>query len=168
MDWGTEVEFNLIQRRDAIASIPGALEESTSRRPVVAALERLARVVRIRTSKQGAALGLSTMQAKILRFVADTPAPGATAGGIARHFGVAPATVSEAVRRLEMRKLLDRHLDPSDRRLLLIGLTPMGRAQATELDRWMDPVRRLLADRPPEELRAIELFLTELVRELDG
>jgi DNA-binding MarR family transcriptional regulator len=142
--------------------------DRASKRPVVASIERLARVVRARHREDRSALRLSDTQSRILSFVSQASPGDATARAIAREVGVAAATVSEAVQRLETRGLIVRYPDDADHRRIWIRPTSAGRTQAAELGRWVDSVRKLVAEWPQDEVHAIELFLSELVRELDG
>jgi DNA-binding MarR family transcriptional regulator len=71
-------------------------------------------------------LGISAPQRLIVRCVGKYP--GMTAGQLAAMLHLDPGTVSAALRRLERQNLLRRRRDARDRRRVVLGLTPEGRA----------------------------------------
>lgn len=71
-------------------------------------------------------LGVTAPQRLVLRCVGKFP--GMTAGQLAALLHLDPSTISSALRRLELRGLLERRRDPRDRRRVVLGLTAAGRA----------------------------------------
>lgn len=71
-------------------------------------------------------LGISAPQRLIVRCVGKYP--GMSAGQLAAMLHLDPGTVSAALRRLERQNLLRRRRDARDRRRVVLGLTPEGRA----------------------------------------
>jgi DNA-binding MarR family transcriptional regulator len=67
--------------------------------------------------------GLSLLQAEVLRLVREgVNAP----SRLAEHLEVQPSQVSHLLASLEEAGLVERHLDPEDRRRVLLRLTPKG------------------------------------------
>jgi DNA-binding MarR family transcriptional regulator len=62
-----------------------------------------------------------------------------TAGELARHIDRAPSTLTEMLRPLEARGLIERHRDPDDARKALIWLSPPGQAALAESRRVLEP-----------------------------
>ena len=91
---------------------------------------------------------LSARQAGILDHLDETEPT--TLGGLARHMGVTPSTMSLAVDRLERDGYVGRRPDPADGRRVGLTLTPAG-ARIRDANSVLDPerVRALLRRLPP-------------------
>jgi DNA-binding MarR family transcriptional regulator len=79
---------------------------------------------------------------------------------LARHSFVTAQSMADMVAALEARQLIERHRDPVDRRRLVVGLTPQGRAL---LDQYREMVCALedgmLAGLSDEEVRVLRTAL---------
>lgn len=78
-----------------------------------------------------APLGLSVSQARVVRLLADGPLRMAA---IAERLGVVPRTATDMVDSVEAAGLVDRRVDPDDRRSVLVDLAPGGRVLIERLD----------------------------------
>lgn len=78
-----------------------------------------------------APLGLSGSQARVVRLLADGPLRMAA---IAERLGVVPRTATDMVDSVEAAGLVDRRVDPDDRRSVLVDLAPGGRLLIERLD----------------------------------
>lgn len=91
----------------------------------------------------------------------------AKASDVARAIGITPAGGTDAIDRLEARRLVRRVADPNDRRAVLVSLTSTGRRRYGETK---TAVRAILNDldsaMTAEERRALAVGLTALVRAL--
>jgi DNA-binding MarR family transcriptional regulator len=90
--------------------------------------------------------------------------PGLDQNELARHLGVDKVSAGQIVDRLERRGLVDRRVDPADRRARILRLTPPGLA----LRRKLQPAAlaaqgRILAPLAPKERTAVIDLLTRLV-----
>src|SRR5690349_14256648 len=96
-------------------------EQATGER-LARGLEMLSRTLHYAQQKQGAASGVSALQAKIIgaieRGMADT------VSALATQLTLTKATVSDAVRVLEEKELLKKQLLQRDHRIQLLSLTP--------------------------------------------
>jgi DNA-binding MarR family transcriptional regulator len=70
--------------------------------------------------------GVTIQQRLFLRFVGKYP--GATASQLAAYFHLDPGTISAAIARLQHKGLVSRRRTDRDRRRVVLGLTPAGRA----------------------------------------
>lgn len=91
-----------------------------------------------------------------------------TAGELARHIDRAPSTLTEMLRPLEARGLIERHRDPDDGRKALIWLSDAGQAALAESRRVLEPgivataARGLSPDERAEFLRLFNAFTRHL------
>lgn len=99
---------------------------------VVAALDRLTRAQRAHRQAIAEQQGLSPLQIEVLRTLANGTPPEPVVGQLAAELAVRQPTVTDSVRALERKGLLERRQDPADARRTRLALTPAGaRAVAT-------------------------------------
>ena len=97
----------------------------------VLALQRATHTTLHLLSEQVADLGLTSAEVNALANLSDG-AP-RTVSALGRQVGAAPTTLTSVLDRLERRGHVTRGRHPSDRRALLIELTPAGRRAATTI-----------------------------------
>ena len=85
---------------------------------------------------------LSVPQFRALAFLSRNP--NASLSDLSEHIGITKATASPMVERLVQRRLVDRQADPTERRQIMLKLTPEGSAR---LDEMRDRTRQKLAER---------------------
>lgn len=102
---------------------------------------------------------LSVPQFRVLAFLRRHA--GASLSDVAEHLGVTRATASTMVDRLVQRGLIDRSIDPQERRQVRLQLTPTG---SEDLERMRQTTRKkiaqLLSHLSSEELNSISQGLT--------
>lgn len=81
--------------------------------------------------RKAAELELTYSQGQVLYYVEQHP--GCRMGEVARAFEVTVSAMTQIVDRLEQKTYLRRGVDPSDRRVYTLDLTPGGRALVEEL-----------------------------------
>ena len=131
---------------------------------IVAALERLSQVFRVRLREE--ACDLSPTQAQFLIYMLYHDVELRRVSQLAREFDLTQATVSDAVASLETKKLIQREQWPEDRRVLTLRLTPDGEKRATTLSHWADPVMVHLERFSSEEKETVTRFLIGLIGSL--
>jgi DNA-binding MarR family transcriptional regulator len=90
-----------------------------------------------------------------LRVLFVVPAGERRSGHIAAEIGVTPSAVTRIINTLHRHGLITRRRDPLDQRMLLVGLTPSGRALRRGLTFATDRrCRRLMQALGPGESRA--------------
>ena len=133
---------------------------------LVAALERLSQVFRVRLREEAWERDLSPTQAQFLIYLLYHDVELRRVSQLAREFDLTKATVSDAVASLETKGLVQREQWPEDRRVVTLRLTPDGEKLATTLSEWADPVREHLEHFSPEEREAVMRFLVGLIGSL--
>ena len=133
---------------------------------VVAALERLSQVFRVRLREDAWERDLSPTQAQFLIYLLHHDVQLRRVSQLAREFDLTQATVSDAVASLETKELVKREEWPEDRRVVTLRLTPNGMNLATNLSRWADPIREHLKRFSPDEREAVMRFLIGLIGSL--
>jgi DNA-binding MarR family transcriptional regulator len=97
---------------------------------VLSALRRLIRATDLDSKRLARETNLSTSQLLVMELLADGPA--LTVGRIAERVGLAQATVTSMVDRLEERGLVARRRGETDRRQVKVSLTSQGRTLAAK------------------------------------
>ena len=133
---------------------------------IVAALERLSQVFRVRLREEAWERDLSPTQAQFLIYLLFHDVELRRVSQLAREFDLTQATVSDAVASLESKGLIQREQWPEDRRVVTLRLTPDGKNLATKLSKWADPVREHLHRFSPDEREAVMRFLIGLIGSL--
>lgn len=95
-------------------------------------LARLGQAIRMDAWRNTGPHNLSPLQADIITFL-DGEAVPRRQGDIVSALASTPPTVSDAVKVLRAKKLLEGARDPADARAIVVGLTPEGRAEAGRL-----------------------------------
>lgn len=121
--------------------------------------------------RQAAEPDLTHAQSQVLHHLADHP--GCHMGDVAKVFGVTLSAVTQIVDRLEEKKLVRRGVDPSDRRVHALSLTPAGRTLAEGLHVLrLRGVMPLLARLSPQDrdrvLTGLDTLLTAAARPGDN
>jgi DNA-binding MarR family transcriptional regulator len=133
---------------------------------IVAALERLSQVFRVRLQEEAWELDLSPTQARFLIYLHYHDVELRRISQLAREFDLTQATVSDAVATLETKGLVRREQWPEDRRIVTLRLTPDGEKLATTLSGWADPIREHLQPFSPDDREAVMRFLIGLIGSL--
>ena len=103
-------------------------------------LHDVARLMRTRFDRWARAYGMTRAQGIILARLARMP--GMTQNEMASVCEVEPITVGRLVDRLEARGLLERRLDPADRRIRRLHLLPAAEPILKEIQRYKDDLLR--------------------------
>jgi DNA-binding MarR family transcriptional regulator len=109
----------------------------------------VARLMRTRFDRWARTYGMTRAQGVILARLARQP--GMTQNEMAGLCEVEPITVGRLVDRLEVRGLLERRLDPTDRRIRRLHLLPAAEPILAEIQRYKDDLLRELTDGLDEE-----------------
>ena len=144
---------------------PSAQHDDVDTR-IVAALERLSQVFRVRLREEAWERDLSPTQAQFLIYLHYHDVELRRVNQIAREFDLTQPTVSDAVASLESKKLIQREQWPEDRRIVTLRLTPDGEKLATTLSGWADPIREHLQPFSPDDTEAVLRFLIGLIGSL--
>ncbi|MEU5691925.1 MarR family winged helix-turn-helix transcriptional regulator [Actinosynnema sp. NPDC020468] len=95
-------------------------------------------------------------------------ADGCHAKELALRSGLDPSTVSRAVGALVAHGLVERRLDPGDRRASVLVVTDAGRAALADARSWYGELtRRALASWSPDDVRALTTALGRVTSDLE-
>lgn len=124
-------------------------------------IERLSNLLRSESRSQGQDLGLQPVQHEALHYISRCNRYSDTPQGVTEYLGLTKGTVSQTLKVLESRGLIEKRKDNTDKRITHLKLTPEGNSYLTSTT-------------PPEDfLKAAELLgparsatLNELLCEL--
>jgi DNA-binding MarR family transcriptional regulator len=133
---------------------------------LIAALERLAHVLRTLLWEEGVRSRLSPIQIQTLLYLASHSEELCRVGQLAQEFNLTPATMSDAVDALEEKGLVVRRPWPKDGRVVTLRLTAQGRRHAEKLSRWSEELHNQLAHFPTEEKERALGFLLKFIEAL--
>jgi len=129
----------------------------------------LARLCRLHHARAQVALekiGLYRGQPHLLRLLWERE--GRSHGELAAAMGVAPATVTRMIQRMERAGFVERRRDPADERLSRVYLTRRGRAVRQEVERiLLDLQEKALAGLQGQERRTLRRLLAKMLATLE-
>ncbi|MDP9796079.1 DNA-binding MarR family transcriptional regulator [Catenuloplanes nepalensis] len=128
-------------------------------------LARLGQAVRMEAWRNAGPLNLTPLQADILTLLHGSRSPLRQGDLVAALASTAP-TVSDAVKALRRKELLEAVRDPGDARVLRLSLTGAGRAEADRLTEVSETLGGAVAALPEEDFAALLRGTAELMREL--
>jgi len=117
---------------------------SAMKHEMLVELYDVARLMRTRFDRWARTYGMTRAQGIILARLARQP--GMTQNEMAGLCEVEPITVGRLVDRLEARGLLERRLDPADRRIRRLHLLPASEPILKEIQRYKDEMFREITD----------------------
>lgn len=112
---------------------------------IVAGLERLSQVFRILLWDKAKGLSLSPIQIQLLIFIQHHSADKTTISYLAQEFNVTKPTISDAIKILEQKELIDKIADSFDARSYTIQLTPAGQKLVNEAEDFVLPLLTIVA-----------------------
>jgi len=133
---------------------------------IIAGVERLSNLFRLLLWDAAKVEKLSPIQIQFLLFLHDNPSRLRTVSQLAREFCLTKATVSDAVKVLARKRLVEKRPSPRDGRVSMLRLTPSGRKAAERLTGWSDVVKQTMQTCRPELKETVALFIMDLIRSL--
>jgi DNA-binding MarR family transcriptional regulator len=106
--------------------------EQADRMAAVTSVMRVQQLLLARVEETLKPFGLTFAAFEALRLLAFTRRGSLPMGKMGARLMVHPAAVTNAISKLEQRGLVQRHMSPDDRRVILATITPAGRALAEE------------------------------------
>lgn len=116
---------------------------------IVAALERISEAFRVLLWDETKKTGLSPIQIQILIFLNYHPQKPHTPSDLANEFNVTKATITDSIRVLEKKGLLDKKQDAKDARSYHLQLTTAGTDVAKTTSSFADHLTRSLKNLDP-------------------
>jgi len=112
---------------------------------IVAGLERLSQVFRILLWEKAKTYYLSPIQIQLLIFIRHHSADKTTVSYLAREFNFTRPTISDAIKILEQKKLIQKITDDTDTRSYTIHLTEAGKKIVLETDNFANPLTEIIS-----------------------
>jgi DNA-binding MarR family transcriptional regulator len=112
---------------------------------IVAGLERLSQVFRILLWEKAREHSLSPIQIQLLIFIRHHSADKTTVSYLAQEFNFTKPTISDAVKVLEQKKLIQKVTDKTDTRSYTINLTSTGRKIVLETENFANPLTEIIS-----------------------
>ena len=134
---------------------------------IVVALERISEAFRVLLWNQSKENSLSPIQTQILIFLLFHEQEQCKVSYLAREFNMTKATVSDSVRLLLQKELIEKFPDPVDTRSYVIGLTPKGRQTAEKSANFATDMEKPLKSLTAEQKEAMLSGLISLIHGLN-
>lgn len=134
---------------------------------IVLALERISEAFRVLLWNQGKSLGLSPIQVQVLIFMRYHPSERRKVSQLAKEFNMTQATISDSVRVLIQKGLLEKLEDSSDHRSFVLGLSPSGEKAAQTASDFTAVMVRALGTQSEEAQAAMLGGLLRFIQQLN-
>ncbi len=118
---------------------------------IVVALERISESFRVLLWEEAKKFGLSPIQIQLLIFINFHRQEQCKVGYLSREFNMTKATISDSVRILLKKELIEKQTDENDSRSYSISLTAQGRQIASEASKFAYPLLQTLSNRDQRE-----------------
>ncbi len=112
---------------------------------IVAGLERLSQVFRILLWEKAKEHSLSPIQIQLLIFIRHHSADKTTVSYLAQEFNFTKPTISDAIKVLEQKKLIQKIIDKNDTRSYAINLTATGKKIVLETENFANSVTEIIS-----------------------
>ncbi|MCG8328518.1 MAG: MarR family transcriptional regulator [Chitinophagales bacterium] len=134
---------------------------------IVAGLERISEVFKSLLWEKAKVYGISPIQIQILLFVSNHSSNLCNVSYLAKEFNLTKPTISDAVRVLLKKGLLEKDFSPSDNRRYNVQLSSGGVQLVGELSDYASPVLQILEHIDEEEMKQIYGTLSRLIYQLN-
>lgn len=134
---------------------------------IVAALERISHAFKIMQLKEGKERNLSPIQMQILMFIHFHHEQLCTVSYLAREFDITKATISDAVKALIQKGLVEKTVDGTDSRSYYIKPTPAGAKEIKGMESFGAPVLQSLENISDAEKNDLLHSLLQVIRHLN-
>lgn len=134
---------------------------------IVAALERISQAFKVLLWEKAKTLGLSPIQIQILIFVAHHRDEFNNVSFLAREFDLTKPTISDAIRALDQKGLIEKRASTTDNRSYTILLTEKGREIANLTEDYADPLADPLQGMDRVEQEGLFETLSKLIHQLN-
>jgi DNA-binding MarR family transcriptional regulator len=134
---------------------------------IVAGLERLSQVFRILLWEKAKEQGLSPIQIQLLIFIRYHSPEKSTVSYLAQEFNLTKPTISDAVKVLEQKKLIEKCPDTADTRSYTIQLTETGKKIVLETEDFPAPLGQLVSGLGEADKSTLWLTLISLIGQLN-
>ncbi len=134
---------------------------------IVAGLERISEVFKVLLWEKAKLLGLSPIQIQILIFIRYHHIEVCNVSHLAKEFNVTKPTISDAVRVLVKKQLIQKVSASSDSRSYAIQLTEIGKTTVAETENFAQPLKTQLENIDGKALESTFETLSQLIYKLN-
>lgn len=134
---------------------------------IVVGLERISEVFRLLLWEHSKVIGLSPIQIQILLFVDYHDESLCNVSYLAKEFNVSKPTISDAVKVLKLKELIEKHTSTIDRRAYSILITTAGQKIILEAKNFTDPIYKLVNALPQTEQSSLFQTISSLILQLN-
>lgn len=135
---------------------------------ITVALERISEAFRVLLWQESRKNGLSPIQIQILIFLLFHRAERCKVGYLATEFNMTKATVSDSVKVLFQKGLIEKTTDDQDTRSFSMALTESGRVLAEESATFTSPIERGVSGLPAHQREQLLGTMLDLIERLNG
>jgi DNA-binding MarR family transcriptional regulator len=133
---------------------------------ITVGLEKIASVFRYLIWEDAKDLKLSPIQLQILIFVNYHSSEYATVSYLSKEFSVTKPTISDAVKSLELKELIQKNIDLNDSRSYTIQLTNFGKEYVLKSESFASPLLQLIQDVDTQSKKQLWETLSKLIYQL--
>ena len=134
---------------------------------IVAGLERISGVFKVLLWEKAKLVGLSPIQIQILIFIAFHKQELCNVSHLAKEFNVTKPTVSDAIRVLEKKEMIEKDYSSPDNRSYSISLTESGKKLVEETNDFAYPLKKQIDSFNEDELKSLFETISELIFKLN-
>lgn len=134
---------------------------------ITAGLERLSQVFKTLLWDKAKQQGLSPIQIQLLIFIHHHSVEKSTVSYLSKEFNVTKPTVSDAIKILEQKNLIEKTSDSRDTRSYTINLTDLGRIVVKETEDFPDPIAKILSQSNNNEKEILWNTISTLIADLN-
>ncbi len=149
----------------SIFNIP--FQHSDLNSKIVVGLERISEVFRTLLWEHAKNIGLSPIQIQILIFIAYHKENLCTVSQLAKEFNVTKPTISDAVKTLEKKELIDKNKTSTDSRSYYIVLTSKGQDLVSKTENFANPIKKQLENFDIPEQESLFKSISSLIYKLN-
>jgi DNA-binding MarR family transcriptional regulator len=135
---------------------------------IAAGLERLSHVFKTLLWEKAKEFGLSPIQIQILIFIQYHSPEKNTVSYLAKEFNITKPTVSDAVKALEQKKLIEKISDNNDSRSYNLNITDYGKKIVKETEDYTNPVSQLLSGIPQSDKEILWSAISDIIHKLNS
>ncbi len=130
---------------------------------IVAGLERLSQVFKVLLWEKAKEHSLSPIQIQLLIFIHNHTQEKSTVSYLAKEFNLTKPTISDAVRVLEAKKMIEKSIDLNDSRSYTILLTEIGKKIVIETEDFPNPVTKIISQASNDDKEIIWKNISDLI-----
>ncbi|BDS15355.1 MarR family winged helix-turn-helix transcriptional regulator [Aureispira anguillae] len=135
---------------------------------IVAGLERISEAYRVLLWEHAKKIGLSPIQIQLLIFVKYHKDNLCNVSTLANEFNMTKATISDAVKALSRKELIDKIKSTIDKRAYSIVLTAKGEQLVASVECFANPIKDIVNQFSPKEQASCFEVLNKLIHQLNS